>query len=172
MLKVKETVYEEGCSEIVTIEEDYMEKKFKCKDEVIVRLKESGCRWFYGVVSHSDDVSVVLSGGFCHPYEIYDVLPYVGNEHLVGTEDEHEEEIVLKEGELVLLSDTALPLKEGKGIISGYEEIVYGNIIAATNGRHYNYCIPMSKYNFNNLEETRKWILCAKNGKLVKVNLK
>lgn len=148
-----------------------MEKKFKCKDEVIVRLKEPGCSWFYGVVSNSDDASVVLSGGFRHPYERYDVLPYIGNKHLVGTTDEPEE-IVLKEGELVLLSDTALALKEGIGTISGYEEIVYGKIIAATNGRHYNYCIPMAKYNFNDLEETGKWILCAKNGKFEKVNLK
>lgn len=146
-----------------------MERKFKCKDEVIVRLKETGSSWFYGVVSHADDASVVLSGGFRHPYERYDILPFYGNEHLVGTTNEPEEEIILAKGEFILLSESAINIQKGIGTVLNYSEIV-GSAIIATNGNGYSYGIPMSKYNPDNLEETRKWILMVNGGKLIKAN--
>lgn len=147
-----------------------MERKFKCKDEVVVRLKESGSIWFYGVVSHSDDASVVLSGGFRHPYERYDVLPFNGNEHLVGTTDEPEEEIVLKEGEFILCHDYIELIQDGVGTLSRYVDLTVDNI--KSRAGTFRYCIPMSKYNQNNLEETRKWILKVNGDKLIKVHLK
>lgn len=152
------------------IEENNMEKKFKCKDEVIVRLKESGCSWFYGVVSHSDDAYVVLSGGLRHPYERYDVLPYDGNEHLVGTTDEHEEEVVVYEGEYIIVSDRLKRLEQGLGTIRKFTKISEEFIF--TTQEYWKYCIPFSKLNPDDLEATKKEILTVKNGKLVKANLK
>ena len=150
-----------------------MEKKFKCKDEVIVRLKEPGCSWFYGVVSHSDDASVVLSGGFRHPYKRYDVLPYFGNEHLVGTTDEPEEEITIEIDEYMLANDCFDRLSNGLGSIVKFRRVdVSRNSIVSSSLSYYNYCIPMSKYNINELDTMRKEILTVRNGKLVKENLK
>lgn len=152
------------------IEENDMEKKFKCKDEVIVRLKESGRSWFYGVVSHSDDASVVLSGGFRHPYERYDVLPYVGNEHLVGTDCEQEEEVVLEGGELVYGFDNIEELEDVDMILGKFKCIEDNSLFV--NDYPFSYCLPFSKFNPDDIESTRKEILTVRNGKLVKANLK
>lgn len=97
-----------------------------------------------------------------------DIIPYEGNEHLVGTTDEPEEEITIKYQELILCADFCDNLEHGLGEIKHFRKIE--GLVIGTIGDEYNYCIPMSKYNPNNLEETRKWILKVKNGRFVKVN--
>lgn len=156
-----------------------MERKFKCKDEVIVRYKKPGCCWFYGVVSHSGDDYIVLSGGFRYPYEIYDILPYEGNESLVGTTDSPaSEDVSLKKGELLYCFDFIENLEKRSINLGEFEYII------DTRGLDYNpdgliyvsgcnwvYCIPFSKFNPDDLEATKKEILTVKNGKLVKANV-
>lgn len=142
-------------------------RKFKCKDEVIVRLKKPGCCWFYGVVSHSGDDYVTLSGGFRHPYEIYDVLPYEGNEHMVGTLNEvNTDEVLLEIGEL-LCGFWGIDDLGTYNIGMGKFIQVMGDEIETENAS-YMYCIPFSKFNPDDLEATKKEILMVKDGKLVK----
>lgn len=142
------------------------QRKFKCKDEVIVRYNKPGRCWFYGVVSNSNDEGVVLSGGFRHPYEVCDVLPFAGNEHLVGTTDEPEEEVVVYEGEYIIVSDRLERLAQGFGTIRKFTKISEEFIF--TTQEYWKYFIPFSKFNPDDLEATKKEILMVKNGKLVK----
>lgn len=68
-------------------------KQFKCKDEVIYRFKAGLWLghpepWTYGIFSHyNKDGSFVINGNSYQGIPI-DILPYKGNEHLVGTTDE------------------------------------------------------------------------------------
>lgn len=81
-----------------------MERKFKCKDEVIFRATwDEKARWTYGIVSHTLKDSVILSGDIGLHESYYNVLPYEGNEHLVGTTDEPGDEVSVKEGDSVNL---------------------------------------------------------------------
>lgn len=141
-------------------------KKFKPFDKVLVRVDE-GFRWYPDFYNHSEKKLHYLMRS--SPKEDKNIIPYEGNEHLIGTTDEPEEEITLAVGELILMSDSIVGIREGLGVVLNYKGIYRENIVA-TNERGYLHCIPMSKYNPNNLEETRKWILVVQNGKLVKVN--
>ena len=143
-------------------------KKFKPFDKVLVRHR-SDDYWVPTFYKFNDGIAYhfVLDETF----SITDsyIIPYEGNEHLAGTIGEPEEKITLAVGELILMSDNVNVLSEGRGTVLYYKEIV-GKTIISMNRQGYTYCIPISKYNPNNLEETRKWILTVKDGKLVKVN--
>lgn len=97
------------------------------------------------------------------------IIPYEGNETLIMTTNEPEKEITLAKEELIICSTFDYLLKKGKGVVCNYSNIT-SCAICNTDGASYCYCIPMSKYNPNNLEETSKWIFTVKNGKLVKLN--
>lgn len=91
-----------------------MEKKFKCKDELIYRSKyEYGNQhWTYGIFSHYEyhqDVTFASLGCISLNINDWDILPYEENEHLVGT---------THEPQYYLPSD----VEEGKAFIG---EIVY-----------------------------------------------
>lgn len=148
-------------------EDKTMEHKFKCKDEVIVRYKKPGCCWFYGVVSYSDDKGVVLSGGFRHSYEIYEVLPYEGNEDLVGTTNEPDEKITIESDELVYVFNSIDSIDKMIVVLDRINNVTKYGIVVKNSGT-WTYCIPFSKFNPADLEATKKEILTVKNGKLVK----
>lgn len=154
-------------------EDKTMEHKFKCKDEVIFREKDINKKkcWTYSVVSHENEHNIFLSGYIALPKAHYDVLPYEGNEDLVGTTDEPiiEEEVYLKEGELVFGFDEVEMLDDfnmsfGKFTRSNIDDI-------SLDCGYFDYCIPFSKFNPDDLEATKKEILTVKNGKLVKANV-
>lgn len=142
-------------------------KQFKPFDKILYRnLKGT---WFPDLYACSTTSGFHFMIGQRNIVQDKDIISYEGNEHLVGTCDEPEEEITLAVGELVILSESIVSLKEGRGTVLYYKGIIRGNI-ATTNGFSYTYCIPMSKYDLKNLEETRKWILTVENEKLIKVN--
>ena len=141
-------------------------KQFKPFDKVLYRPASTNI-WIPDIYSFSDRKEHCVIG--CPNYiEDKNIIPYEGNEYLVGTANEPEEKIALKKGELILCSDSLLALMDGLGVINHF--ITVGCDSIATHPCPYNYCIPMSKYNPNDLEETKKWILRVTNGKLVKVN--
>lgn len=75
-----------------------MEHKFKCKDEVLFRLTcVRNYEWTYGVISHEVGDFVTLSSGVQLLRDKADIIPFAGNEHLVGTTDETGEEVAVKE---------------------------------------------------------------------------
>lgn len=93
-----------------------------------------------------------------------DILPFEGNEHLLGTNKEPEEEITLKEGERIVCSDTINRLLDGCGIIETLSKVC-DSVIDDSEGCPWKYCIPYSQFKEKNTEHD---ILCVKNGKLIK----
>lgn len=66
---------------------------FECKDEVIYRQKGTpSWEWTYGIFSHYSKrgESVIVNGKELY-LKAFDILPYVGNEDLVGTINEPKE---------------------------------------------------------------------------------
>lgn len=141
-------------------------KQFNPFDKVLIR--PYGLTWKCALYSHKDKRGIhhMVHGDMVNDRNI---ITYESNEHLINTDGKPEEEITLAEGELIICSNSTIALKEGIGLVSHYSDIRNEGIILKNNTSYY-FCIPMSKYNPDNLAETRKWILAVKNGKLVKVN--
>ena len=151
-------------------------KTFKCKDEVIYRFKGGPGLglpepWIYGIFSHyKKDGSIVVNGN-CYQETVMDILPYEGNEHLVGTTDEPEEEVKLEKGEYVFVCDRVSSFAEEwiLRIFDGcWSGIIYAfnNVMPSLAG--WKYAIRFKDFNPNDMEETKKHILCVKGGKIVK----
>lgn len=144
-------------------------KEFKCKDEIIYRLRDTDL-WQYGIFSHynvsSGDVHIV--GGVIS--KNWKILPYEDNQHLVGTTDNPEEEITLEQGELVVVSEMAGDISVGS--IRHFSKVNNDFIYCYSTNEDYtiawHYCIPFKDYNINDIGETKKHILHARNGKLVR----
>lgn len=81
-------------------------KQFKPYDRVIYRLNYSSpTTWHCGIFSDYNErkTHITLCSGFTFFLDKYDILPYEGNEHLVGTTGEPEEEIKLEKENLDFL---------------------------------------------------------------------
>lgn len=171
ILRVTKGFFEEGGP--VIIEENYMEKKFKCKDEVLFRcIREKNAVWTYGIVSHETENFVILSGNIGLSKDYYDVLPFSGNEHLLGTFHSIEcEEIVLEKGTLVFGECTMDNFKAKDLCLGEFETITKVGTIGIS-GKYFRYCVPYSKYNPHDIENSLKEVLTVRNGKLVKANVK
>lgn len=142
-------------------------KQFKSFDKVLYRSNKYFC-WipsFYQLNTGNKHFLIDVEESVSDE----NIIPYEGNEHLAGIAGEPEEEIILEKGELIICSLFDYLLKKGKGSVCNYSHITQSSI-HTTECSSFSHCIPMSKYNVNNLEETSKWILTIKNGKLVKVN--
>lgn len=147
-------------------------KKFKPYDRVLVRDSED--KWQIDFYSHWNDeykqhITLVYDDGL--KIEDSDILPYEGNEHLVGTADEPEKEIKLEYWEWIMALSGCLdePSNEPSdwyleqiNHISGEENI------ETKRGCPYHYFIRFKDFNPNDMEETRKHILRVKNGKIVR----
>lgn len=95
------------------------------------------------------------------------ILPFEGNKHLVGTTDMPDEEVELKEGELIFAFDVIENFEDFMIVLRKFAGIS-GDTILSANKFNWKYCIPFYRFNPNDMEETRKHILCVKNGKLVR----
>lgn len=83
------------------------------------------------------------------------------------------EEVVLKPMELIFVFDKLEHKGELSSLVLGRFVCLNGDKIDISDDgcKHWKYCIPFSKFNPNDLEETRKHILCVKNGKLVRARV-
>ena len=150
-----------------------MEKKFKCKDEVIfqnrLRFGVEKLIWNYGIVNYEDEGYVYLVGGLYINKKTFKILPYEGNEHLVGTTDEPDEEVKLEKGEWLMVET-----QNNNWVSAKYRrpsKLSWNNIdVEFFNGHvvSVNKIIRFSDFNPNDMEETKNHILCVKNGKVVK----
>ena len=150
-------------------------KKFKCKDEVIYRSPDS--EWYYGIFSHYQSQGLcfkrAIINGNHYDLKTIEILPYEGNEHLVGTDLPAEEEIRLEEGEWVMYAFGGLvsiyPLDYNLGkfikINEGDNNITIQDSDAV---RGISKFIRFSDFNPNDMEETSRHILCVKGGKVVR----
>ena len=160
-----------------------MEKKFKCKDEVIYRCTDKyGIPiWSYGIFSHyykgKDIIYAKIVGEIGIDITKWEILPYEGNEHLVGSQDEPDEEVRLEEGEWVIYiigEDNFQKWAIGKfdsldNPITGERKFQMKPISEKAGY----YCVSekvvkFSDFNPNDMEETRKHILCVKNGRIIR----
>lgn len=141
-------------------------KTFKPFDKVLVKYGKVWVVDFYRNFVESSNVHLTLTG------TRYDdeILHYEGNEHLVGTTDEPEEVIELKEGEWIMVSDLIGGVKD-MYVSTGRFQKIWGESFLVTyrsGVMDYKYAIRFSDFNPNDMEETRKHIICVKNGKVVK----
>lgn len=150
-----------------------MENKFKCKDEVIYRIP--GGEWYYGIFSHYQSQGLcfkrAIINGNHYNLETVDILPYEGNEELVGTTNSPygKNEVELEEGEIILASNNPNMLYDCIGFLERFKE-VSGNKFVSNNCDKYDYIIRFSDFNPKDMEETEKHILCIKNGRIVRKN--
>lgn len=147
-------------------------KEFKPFDKVLVRRESRPNEivdWRADIFSHIDNDGFYVTIGLGIVTK-NDILPYEGNEHLVGTTDEPEEEVELRKGEWVMVSDEK-SIDPELWRLRRFDG--FGSTIRAFNNANgwlctWGYAIKFSDFNPNDMEETKKHILCVKNGKIVK----
>ena len=149
-----------------------MEKKFKAFDKVLV--KRHLCQeWMCDMYSHYNENSEKSYHSTLTLWEVKDedIPPYEGNEHLVGTTDEPDEEIKLEKGEKIICNNDVNLLIQGVGFLTTLSYI-HGDTFYTGKSRFveadYNYAIKFCDFNSNDMEETKKHILCVKNGKIIR----
>lgn len=139
-------------------------KIFKPFDKVLVRDYEWAwsCN-FYSYYSEDTSKHYLISGSEAIDD---DILPYEGNEHLVGTKNKPDEEVKLEEGEWLMCA--AAPYDAAGDWVLRQFSITRETSFLVVNGGYWAYAIPFVDFNPNDMEETKKHILCVKNGKVVK----
>lgn len=149
-------------------------KEFKPFERVIIRRKDNvngAVRlWTCAEFSHYNGNFIALVGCYEYDKTMFDVLPFAGNEHLVGTSDMPDEEVQLKPLDFIFVFDKLEHKGELSSLVLGRFVCLNGDKIDISDdmSHHWTYCIPFSKFSPNDMEETKKHILCVKNGKLVK----
>lgn len=146
-------------------------KTFNSYDKILVRDEEG--KWQIDFYSHwLEELERHASLAYGENILILDddILPYEGNEELVGTTDEPEEEVKLEKGYIFVCDRiTSLveewSLRNFDGCRNGFIQ-AFNNVKAALFG--WKYAIRFSDFNPNDMEETKKHILYVKNGKVVK----
>ena len=140
-----------------------MEKKFKPFQKVLIRrswLKE----WMCDFYSHHNEL--YHSTLTLHQVDDNNILPYEGNEHLVGTTDSPDEEVRLEEGELIIVFDDYQKLFDNISCVRKFIRVL--NTVFETNAANWDYAIRFSDFNPNDMKATKAKILCVKNGKIIK----
>lgn len=149
-------------------------KVFKPYDKVLIRV-DSDDVWendFYAYFIDEINAHVTISYQRGIPIKDEDILPYEGNEYLLGTTDEPEEEVKLEKGEWLMLSSKPSNLPYNWTLKAFFDIQNSTNSFLATASDNipyrWDYCIKFSKFNPNDMEETKKHILCIKDGKIVR----
>lgn len=140
-------------------------KKFNAFDRVLVRIRiDTPLIWTCTFYSHLDnDGCHVTIGG--QIFDDKDILPYESNEHLVGTTDEPDEVVRLEEEYLFVINDIVETPTWWNLIQLDY---VNSYVFFDVEGGKWHYAIRFKDFNPNDMEETKKHILCVKNGKVIK----
>ena len=145
-------------------------KEFKPFDKVLVLLGTEKV-WTCDLYSHYDNEYKChrTFKGYLLPDE--EILPYEGNEHLVGTTDEPDEDVKLEEGEWIMVANDYTAIAQWYSVRQYYKIdnslSLFRTKIGKTEGT-WVFAIRFSDFNPNDMEETKKHILCVKNGKVVK----
>lgn len=150
---------------------DMGQKKFEPFERVLVRNpKDKYPEWTCDMYSHiSDNGDLICVGNYFEAGE-YEILPFAGNETLVGTKYLPEEVVELKDGEMIVAFSSKDALAYMDFSLCSFWEI-QDDAIKTNTSSLFKFCIPFSKFNPNDIEETRKHILCVKNGKLVRARV-
>ena len=145
-------------------------KQFKPFNRVLVRISKESI-WECDFYSYFRKNHEYPHRTLCHCFKDENILPYEGNEHLVGTTGEPEEEIELKEGEWLMVSNGthANPSKwELREYIGFQLTIMVKNTDIVNALGFYKFAIRFKDFNPDDMEETSRHILCVRNGKIVR----
>lgn len=140
-------------------------KQFNAFDKVLVRVGTTN-EWECDFYSHYVEGAEYPHKTLGWRLKDENIIPFEGNEHLVGTTDEPEEEIELKKGEWVVFFD-----KDEMGyppFYIGRFDFIASNMFNGETGVVRELCIRLSDFNPNDMKETKRHILCVKNGKVVR----
>lgn len=141
-----------------------MEKKFKSFDKILVRDQEEV--WqpdLYGFWDKCRDRHQTMMN---NSIVDEDILPFEGNEHLVGTTDEPEEEIRLEEGEWCMFAPGTYD-NARDWFLRQFVQI-RETVFVVVGGGYWSFAIRFKDFDPNNMEETKKHILCVKDGRIVR----
>ena len=141
--------------------------KFKPFDRIIYRYKgTTNSIWIASEYSHETDVGHYLSGGNCLYKRNTEILPFEGNEHLVGTLNDPKQKITLQEGECIVCGDDINDLSNKYGFISKFKNSI-DDYFVTSEDCYYDYCIPFSQFDINlSKEELEKRILYVEDDKI------
>ena len=143
-------------------------KEFKPFDKVLIRL-DANTDWQCDLYSHYDNEDNSHSTIGTVIYNEGDILPYEGNEELVGTTNEPDEldgEVKLEVGEFLFVVDRLVDNIELWAFVKHYQ--VLDKEFKTRDGLYWNYAIKFSDFNPYDFEESKKHILCVRNGKVIK----
>lgn len=135
-------------------------------DKIIFRqIVNKGERWKCGFYSHENTEYVVLINDISINKAFYEILPFEGNEELVGTTKNVEESITIEPGTPIFLSD-CLREELDYWTLDKFE-VTDDDYISGQYGAINIYCILFSDFDPNNMKETLKKAMTIKNNKLV-----
>lgn len=153
-------------------------KQFKMFEEVLIRQKYTG-NWTRGIYCGFDKGfhMVETVGWFDRQITDEGIIPYKGNEHLLGWNG-WEEFVDLAQGEYVLVNDN-YSINACAWRIMTFTGDVTENMFEVWNKiEHVNFCksfaqhclnvVRFSEFNPNDMEQTRDKVLCVKNGKIIR----
>lgn len=143
-------------------------KEFKPYDKVLV--KEMNDYWTCDFYSHYNSEFGSHETLIIKRVEDENIIPFEGNEHLAGTTDEPEEEITIEIGEYCFGAYIHNTRFITDWRIFQFDCIDSDDTFKERFGenRCFNYAIRFSDFDPNDIEKTKKHILCAKDGKIVK----
>lgn len=142
------------------------ELKFKCKDEVLCRMKnpeDSFHYWSYGIFSHyqpgyKGEMMACINGSLRFLKDC-DIIPYKGNESLVGTTSDVDEEIVLTKGTYVMAIDS---------LVSPVRMSDWNLVCWTGQPLGWRYIVKFEDFNPRDITSTIRKALQNKNGKFYK----
>lgn len=121
--------------------------EFKPFDKIVYRQKVQSCgnKWRCGFYSHEDNEIPVLTSNQYLRKEIFEILPFKGNEHLVGTSN-NPYDLLVKLGDFCVFTDDFFNFKTEcvMSIIKSFNQTTFGAALY-----HWRYCIPCENYNPN-----------------------
>ena len=144
-----------------------MEKKFKPFDKVIIKPRIDEC-WSCDLYSHFDKDTGLHETINMAGLNDNNILPYEGNEHLVGSQDEPDEEVKLLVTEKVMAHTN----NENWLFATHISVFIVENLfnVRLSNGEDIKVkkVVKFSDFNPNDMEATKAKILCIKGGKIVR----
>lgn len=142
-------------------------KQFNTFDKVLVRGINKWQIDFYSYWDEEEKSHNTLSFGGSLIIEDKDILPYEGNEHLVGTDDS-EQEIKLEEGEYIVCFDDMVYYDSVCSFALSKFTFINNGWFYTNDNNAWRYAIRTSDFNPKDMEETRKHILRVRKGKITR----
>lgn len=121
-----------------------MESKFKTFDKVLMRRRNTPASvWQPFFFSYEGQTTYCMVGGACYDKSIHELLPFEGNESLIGTNIP----VVTKptKGEFCIFSDSADRLREGVGVVDILDSMG-DHSFKTVSDEEFIFCIPFELF--------------------------